>query len=99
MKNLRAHWSYKANGGYDGDEHTSTWQKEALQKCMGVMLCDNHLVCGTITCPQTTAWGIDSQIQKGCDCGTVLIHQQCGVWSFLWQWSGEIYYDNGGDSV
>lgn len=63
-KSLRAHWSYKANGGYGGDEHASTWQKgkKTSRKCMGVMLCDNHPVCGIITRPQTTARGIDSQL-------------------------------------
>lgn len=83
-KNLRAHWSYKANGGYGGDEHASTWQKgkKTSRKCMGVMLCDNHPVCGIVTRPQTTARGIDSQLRKGCDCGAVLIHQQCEVRSF-----------------
>lgn len=98
-KNLRAHWSYKANGGYGGDEHASTWQKgkKTSRKCMGVMLCDNHPVCGIITRPQTTARGIDSQLRKGCECGAILIHQQCEVRSFLWQWSGGIYYNNGGN--
>ena len=98
-KNLRAHWSYKANGGYGGDEHASTWQKgkKTSRKCMGVMLCDNHPVCGIITHPQTTARGIDSQLRKGCECGAILIHQQCEVRSFLWQWSGGIYYNNGGN--
>jgi hypothetical protein len=96
-KNLRAHWSYKANGGYGGDEHASTWLKgkKTSRKCMGVMLCDNHPVCGIITRPQTTARGMDSQLRKGCECGAVLIHQQCEVRSFLWQWSGGIYYNNG----
>lgn len=99
-KNLRVHWSYKANGGYrGGDEHALTWKKgkKTSRKCMGVMLCDNHPVCGIITRPQTTAKGIDSQLREGCECGARLIHQDCTIRSFLWQWSGGIYYENGGD--
>jgi hypothetical protein len=63
-KNLRVHWLCKADGGYGGNKHTSTWlkSKKTSWNCMGVMLCDNHPVCGIITCPQTTAWGMDSQL-------------------------------------
>jgi hypothetical protein len=99
-KNLRSHWSYKANGGYrNGDELSLNWErgKKTSRRCMGVMLCDNHPACGIITRPQTTAKGIDAQLQKGCECGAHLIHQECPVRSFLWQWSGGIYYQNGGD--
>ncbi|KIJ93842.1 hypothetical protein K443DRAFT_111442, partial [Laccaria amethystina LaAM-08-1] len=99
-KNLRSHWSYKVNGGYrNGDELSPNWErgKKTSRRCMGVMLCDNHPACGIVTRPQTTAKGINAQLQKGCECGAHLIHQECPVRSFLWQWSGGIYYQNGGD--
>ncbi|KAG6822372.1 hypothetical protein H0H92_014116 [Tricholoma furcatifolium] len=69
--------------------------KVTTRSCQGVMQCDNPQ-CKVITRPQTSAGGIEKQLDEGCQCGARLSRVRCNVKSTLTSWEGGVYYKNGG---
>ena len=97
-KRLQTHWAERTHGGdRRGSEDADVWDKgkRSTRACLGVFVCDNN-DCKRVTRPMTDPRRLKAQSTSTCRCGAQLVHQECGVRSILWSWSGGIRYQHDG---
>ena len=100
IDNLQTHWACETNSFphyRQGVSNADRWQDGHVSQCHcpGHMACDNAN-CEIITRPATRKTGHEKQFQKGCSCGSPLIHYSCSATATLHQWKGGIHHQHTG---
>ncbi|KAF9539193.1 hypothetical protein CPC08DRAFT_731147 [Agrocybe pediades] len=97
-KELETHWANISTGGdCRGQYHAEEWQrgKKLTRTCLGILSCDNT-ECRIVIRPHIRPAHLHHQLSQTCKCGHTLIHTQCGIRSYIYQWADGVHYSHCG---